>query len=49
MTTLKHTCEECDSSFTIRYDEEEVADRPTYCVFCSSYILDEQYGDEEEE
>jgi DNA-directed RNA polymerase subunit RPC12/RpoP len=42
MTTLHHTCSDCDSEFKIKYDEESVEDRPTYCPFCSSYIIEDE-------
>lgn len=49
MAKLKHKCEECDSEFVVKYEENEVADRPTYCVFCASYILDEETEEYDEE
>jgi predicted nucleic acid-binding Zn-ribbon protein len=39
MTTLTHSCEECNSSFTIKYDVSKCDDDPIYCPFCSEYIL----------
>lgn len=42
MATLSHTCSECDSEFKIKYDEEAVEDRPTYCPFCGSYIIEDE-------
>jgi DNA-directed RNA polymerase subunit RPC12/RpoP len=44
MTTLNHSCGDCNSKFTINYDEESCDDDPIYCPFCGSYILLE--GDE---
>ena len=39
MSTLHHTCDSCDSKFTIKYDENLCEDDPIYCPFCSEYIL----------
>ena len=44
MATLNHNCEDCSSSFTIKYDVNKCDDDPIYCPFCSAYILE---GDEE--
>jgi hypothetical protein len=49
MTTLIHTCDECDSQFQIKYDIEKCDSDPTYCPFCSSYILEnDEYVEEDE-
>jgi predicted nucleic acid-binding Zn-ribbon protein len=49
MKTINHTCDECDSEFQIRYDVEKCEDSPTFCPFCSSYILDkDEYVDDDE-
>jgi len=48
MTTLKHYCEECDSKFSIQYNEDDVEDNPSYCPFCSTYIqVDELEQDDD--
>jgi DNA-directed RNA polymerase subunit RPC12/RpoP len=39
MTSLHHTCDNCDSEFTIKYNEESCDDDPIFCPFCSEYIL----------
>ena len=39
MATLNHTCDNCESEFTIKYNEELCDDDPIYCPFCSEYIL----------
>ncbi len=44
MASLHHICDDCNSEFTIKYNEEACDDDPIYCPFCSSYILLE--GDE---
>ena len=51
MTVLKHSCETCDSKFSISYDEMNCDDAPSYCPFCSSYLIqgDSEWGDDEEE
>jgi len=49
MTVLKHYCEECDSKFSIQYDEREVEDNPQYCPWCSSYLIEDdskEYDDD---
>ena len=50
MANLHHTCDNCDSEFTIKYNEEKCEDDPIYCPFCSEYILldNENTGDEED-
>jgi DNA-directed RNA polymerase subunit RPC12/RpoP len=50
MASLHHTCDDCNSEFTIKYNEEACDDDPIYCPFCSSYILlesDELQDDED--
>lgn len=42
MTKLQRTCDECDSKFTIQYDENLCEDDPTFCPFCASYLIDEE-------
>jgi DNA-directed RNA polymerase subunit RPC12/RpoP len=49
MKSLNHFCEDCESEFTIRYDEIKTEDDPRYCPFCSSYILDSEYEDNDDE
>ena len=39
MATLNHTCDNCESEFTLKYNEELCDDDPIYCPFCSEYIL----------
>ena len=38
---LKHTCENCNSSFRISYVETETEDDPHYCPFCGEYIIED--------
>jgi predicted nucleic acid-binding Zn-ribbon protein len=40
MAILNHTCEECDSTFTIKYDDEVVADAPHFCPFCGEMLIE---------
>ena len=48
MASLKHTCDNCESEFTIRYEEDSVADSPHYCPFCAEMIVDvEEIEDDE--
>ena len=54
MATLNHNCEDCSSSFTIKYDVNKCDDDPIYCPFCSAYILEGDgespaYEEEEDE
>jgi predicted nucleic acid-binding Zn-ribbon protein len=49
MPTLKHSCETCDSTFTVNYDEELCEDAPHYCPFCGDYIIEDDYVEEDEE
>jgi hypothetical protein len=37
---IKHHCDGCESSYKIVYNEEECEDSPTYCPFCSTYIIE---------
>jgi hypothetical protein len=37
-----HNCEECDSEYTISYDEDICESDPQYCSFCGSYIIIEK-------
>lgn len=49
MNSLTHTCENCDSKFTIKYIEEETDSDPTFCPFCGEMMLDYDFDDEDEE
>lgn len=48
MSKLHHTCNNCDSEFTIRYDQENCESDPVYCPFCAEYILIEPDNDSED-
>ena len=50
MPTLSHICDDCDSEFQIKYDINKTDDSPHYCPFCSSYILenDDLQGEEDD-
>jgi uncharacterized Zn finger protein (UPF0148 family) len=41
MKTLKHTCDNCEAQFKIVYDGDLAPDDPTFCPFCSEYIMEE--------
>lgn len=49
---MNHTCEICDSSFTLKYEESTTECDPVYCPFCGEYLSDvpdeENYDDEDE-
>ena len=49
MPTLVHTCDECDSEFQIKYEIDKTEDSPHYCPFCSSYILESDEANEDED
>lgn len=51
MSILKHICDNCDSDFSIHYDDLECEDSPHYCPFCGEYIIesDDLIDDEDEE
>lgn len=49
MASVKHTCDNCDSKFTIKYDEEMVPDAPHFCPFCAEMIVDVDNLDEDED
>ena len=38
MPSIKHSCDECDSKFIIRYDDRSCDSDPTYCPFCGGYL-----------
>jgi hypothetical protein len=49
MATMTHTCETCDSNFTIKYNENEAESDPGYCPFCGEMIIDYEFNDDEDE
>lgn len=49
MSKLHHTCHNCDSEFTIRYEQENCESDPTYCPFCCEYILEADDDNEDDE
>jgi hypothetical protein len=49
MTILTHTCETCDSSFTLKYDVEETDADPGFCPFCGEMIIEYESSDDEDE
>lgn len=49
MQTLHQICDNCDSDFTIKYDEESVEDSPQFCPFCGEILIDfEKIEDEDD-
>jgi transposase-like protein len=48
MTSMRYTCESCESQFTIQYDEMHCEDSPTFCSFCGEYLVDDAEVDEDE-
>ena len=44
MPELKLVCDNCDSSFSLIFEEEEVSHSPSHCPFCGDY-----YDSENEE
>jgi DNA-directed RNA polymerase subunit RPC12/RpoP len=49
MTNLKHTCDNCDSEFTIKYDEENTETDPIHCPFCGEYLIEVEDFDNEDD
>jgi hypothetical protein len=49
MTTTTHTCETCDSTFTIKYNENETDADPGFCPFCGEMIIESEFDDDEDE
>ena len=49
MATLNHTCDVCDSAFTIKYDENMAEADPAFCPFCGEMIIDYEFDEDEEE
>jgi len=49
MVSLRHTCSECSSEFTIRYDDEQTESDPMHCPFCGAYILEDMDNIEDED
>jgi hypothetical protein len=45
---LKHECEHCESKYKIMFTEEDCADNPRYCPFCSEYIIEEETEKDED-
>lgn len=48
MVSVKHNCSECESKYTIQFDEEFCEDNPTYCPFCSTYIQESEMEQDED-
>jgi ribosomal protein S27E len=40
MAILHHTCGECDSTFTVKYDEAQTESDPIHCPFCGEYLIE---------
>lgn len=49
MTNVKHTCENCDSVFVIKYDKEVCESDPIFCPFCAEMLFldDENFQDDD--
>ena len=49
MASLHHSCDNCGSEFTVKYNEEAVEDAPHYCPFCCEMIVDiDEFEDDDE-
>jgi hypothetical protein len=48
MATIKHTCENCNSKFSVSYDEKVCETDPLHCPFCAEYIFLDDDVDEDE-
>lgn len=49
MMTVNHSCDECGSEFTIKYDQELCEDDPQYCPFCGEMLIEFESVDDEDE
>jgi DNA-directed RNA polymerase subunit RPC12/RpoP len=57
MSKIQYKCYDCESEYRLVYHEDDVADQPQYCPFCSAYIIreeieedsDKYYVEEEDE
>jgi DNA replicative helicase MCM subunit Mcm2 (Cdc46/Mcm family) len=49
MTSITHTCENCDSTFTIKFDQEETDSDPSFCPFCGEMMIEYDFNDDDEE
>lgn len=50
MATIKHTCENCDNTFAIKYDEEVCESDPIFCPFCAEMLfLDDESKNEDDD
>ena len=47
MKSLKHYCDNCESEYKITYNEDTVADKPTFCPICAEMILDQDEEDDD--
>jgi predicted nucleic acid-binding Zn-ribbon protein len=48
MKKIRHTCGTCESEFVIEYNEMVCEDSPTYCPFCSEYMIQDELDIEDE-
>lgn len=49
MRILQHLCDECNSGFTLKYNEEIVESDPLHCPFCGTYILELEDKDDDDD
>lgn len=49
MATIKYKCENCESAFAIKYDEELTESDPTWCPFCAEMMFLDKDDDSEDE
>ena len=49
MEAMHHTCDNCDSEFTVKYDEELVDDKPQFCPFSSELLIDFEKVEDDDE
>ena len=49
MASLQHTCDNCESTFTIKYDDSQTESDPIHCPFCGEYLIEaENFGDDDD-
>lgn len=48
MESLNHTCDNCNSKFTVKYDINECDDDPSFCPFCAEKMIETDFSDDDE-
>ena len=48
MITTRFVCEECEMTFTLKYNEELAESPPCFCSWCASYLSEEENTSEDD-